>query len=72
MVDELASSEDLRTFLALNFEQLLTHVDAVGDLSCPIVLLNLRVLSDKCAFILADSLIEPQIFLAERHDVVAA
>ena len=72
MVDELASREDLRTFRTLNLEQLLTHVDAVGDLSCPIVLLNLCLLSDKCAFILADSLIEPQILLAERHNVVAA
>ena len=65
MIDELASCEDLCTIRTLNLEQLLAHVDAVGDMSCSIVFLNFRLVINHCIFNLADSVIETHIFLAK-------
>ena len=64
MIDELTSSEDLCTIRTLNLEQLLAHVNAVGDVSCAIIFLNFLLVINHCIFNLADGVIETHIFLA--------
>ena len=74
MVGKFASGEDLSAILALNFEQVLTHVDAVGYLRCSVVLLivHMNLVTIECAFIsIIDRNVSTHILLAQRHHVIA-
>ena len=74
MVNEITTRKDLCASFALNLEQVLTHVNAVRDLSCPIACLvgNLYLVAIISTFYLVHRTApELQILLAKGDDVVA-